>query len=113
MSITIEKLEETQHTDFQAHLIAKAWKDEAFRQELLSNPKAVIEKEFGKVIPDSMEIRVLEETPNIMYLALPLRPNTTGYEENLSDSDVDGVGGRLYLGQANTKTCSKNTNHCN
>ena len=32
-------------------LITKAWENETFKQELLSNPKAAIEKEFGVTIP--------------------------------------------------------------
>ncbi|MEM7594391.1 MAG: NHLP leader peptide family natural product precursor, partial [Cyanobacteria bacterium P01_A01_bin.83] len=33
--------------DIEARMIAKAWKDEAYKQELLANPKAVFEQEFG------------------------------------------------------------------
>ncbi len=37
--------------DFEIKLIAKAWTDEAFRQQLLSNPQAVVEQEFGEALP--------------------------------------------------------------
>lgn len=52
-------------------LIIRAWEDEAFKQELLTNPKAVIEQELGETIPEEIEIRILAEGPNIRYLVLP------------------------------------------
>ena len=114
MISVVERLNEgTQQKDFQSHLIAKAWKDESFREELLSDPKAVIEREFGTKTPENTEIRVLEETPDTIYLVLPWKGITTRDEHNLLDSDVDGVGGNLFLGQGNSKTCSQNTNQCN
>jgi hypothetical protein len=37
--------------ELEAELIAKAWKDEAFKQELISNPKAVYAREIGQELP--------------------------------------------------------------
>ncbi len=47
--------------DYRAEVILKAMKDEDFRQKLLDNPKAVIEHELGIIIPDQVNIQVLEE----------------------------------------------------
>ncbi len=59
----------------EAKIIAKAWQDEAFKQELISNPKATLIRELGlEDVPDSLEIRVLEENPNTRYLVLPMKP---------------------------------------
>lgn len=52
-------------------VITQSWTDQAFKQKLLANPKAVIEKEFGKNIPEGVEIQVLEETTDIVYMILP------------------------------------------
>jgi hypothetical protein len=49
----------------------KAWADEAFKQELLNNPKAVLTKELGLTIPENVEMTALEETPNTRYLVIP------------------------------------------
>lgn len=38
--------------------------DEAFRAELLSNPRSAIEKLTGKTLPDSYNIKVIESDPN-------------------------------------------------
>jgi hypothetical protein len=81
--------------DLQAHLIGRAWKDEAFKQELLSNPKAVVERELrelspGATLPEHVQIQVLEETPTIRYLVLPARP-VIDSGEALSDADLAHV----------------------
>lgn len=78
-------------------LISKAWKDEAFKQELLSNPKAVISRELGTQIPDNVEVKVLEETPTSLYLALPVKPSI-GAEGELSDEELEAVAGGSIKG---------------
>ena len=50
--------------DFEARLVLKAWQDEAFRQALLRDPKAVLERETGTKLPDRVQVKVLEETPH-------------------------------------------------
>ena len=37
----------TNHTELEARLIARAWQDEAFKQQLLKDPRAVIAAETG------------------------------------------------------------------
>jgi hypothetical protein len=81
--------------DLEAYLIARAWKDEAFRQELLSDPKAVVERELRRQDPDArlpeqVQLRVLEETPTTRYLVLPPNPRIESGEE-LSDADLAQV----------------------
>jgi hypothetical protein len=63
--------------DLEAEIIAKAWGDERFRQELLSNPKEAIAKTLGAKLAENLEIRVVQETPDNLYLVLPVKPNDT------------------------------------
>jgi hypothetical protein len=63
--------------DLEAEIITKAWEDERFRQELLSNPKEAIAKTLGAKLAENLEIRVVQETPNNLYLVLPVKPNDT------------------------------------
>jgi hypothetical protein len=63
--------------DLEAEIIAKAWEDELFRQELLSNPKEAIAKTLGAKLAENLEIKVVQETPNNLYLVLPVKPNDT------------------------------------
>ena len=86
--------------EFQNELIVRALKDESFRQELLANPKAVVEKEMAKLkegakLPESLEIKVIEQPANALYLVLPTLP------DELSDEDLDSVAG----GADQAKSC--------
>jgi len=69
--------------DLEIHLITRALKDESFRAELIANPKAVIEQEIGSKLPDELEITVLEETADTVYMVLPCNPYEGVSEEEL------------------------------
>src|SRR5512136_869182 len=82
----------------EGELATKAWKDEAFMKALKANPKATIAKEYGVQIPDNVEVEVIEETPNKLYLRLP--PNPASME--LSDEQLEAVaGGECIVATAN------------
>jgi hypothetical protein len=81
-------------TELQAQLIERASRDQAFRQELMANPKAVIARELGVPIPASVEIRVVEETPSSAYLVLPAAPVRAGQE--LSEQELEAVAGGYW-----------------
>ncbi len=76
-------------TSVEGELAVKAWKDEAFMKALKADPKAVINKEYGLQIPANVQVEVVEETPNKLYLRLP--PNPSGLE--LSDEQLEAVAG--------------------
>jgi Nitrile hydratase, alpha chain len=77
--------------DIEAHIIAQAWKNEAYKQELLSNPKAIFEREFGVRLPAEAKVQVLEENSNNLHFVIPIRPNMS--EEALSDEQLEAVAG--------------------
>ena len=64
-------------------IINKAVENEAFRSELLADPKAAIEKELGVSIPEGFKIGVHED--NIMSINLVLPP------AELSEADLNAV----------------------
>jgi hypothetical protein len=80
--------------NFESSLIAKAWKDEAFKQELIRNPKTVIERELGKKLPESLHIKVLEEDVNTVYLVLPAAMQVT---EQLSEEALEAFAGGGFI----------------
>ncbi|MBO1052034.1 MAG: NHLP leader peptide family natural product precursor [Dolichospermum sp. DET73] len=77
--------------DLEIHLITRALKDESFRAELIANPKAVIEQEIGSKLPDKLEITVLEETEDTIYMVLPCNPY-----EGLSEDELQANLGMTY-----------------
>lgn len=77
--------------NLEIHLITRALKDEAFRHELITNPKAVIEEELGTKLPDELEIKVLEETEDTIYMVLPCNPY-----EGLSEEELQASLGMTY-----------------
>jgi hypothetical protein len=80
--------------EFETSLIAKAWRDEAFKQELISNPNAVYARELGEQLPENLNIRIMEETSDTIYLALPTTPQVS---EELSEEALESVAGGWYF----------------
>ena len=80
---------------FEAQVIERSLRDPEFRQELMSNPRDVMEREFGMRIPEGVEIKVIEETPEKVYLVLPQGVASGGEAFELSDEELDAVAGGL------------------
>ncbi len=73
-------------------VVARAIKDVEFRQALLSHPKETLAKEYNIQFPDSVTIRVVEDTLATYTIVLP--PQETTVQE-LSDSELEAaVGGK-------------------
>lgn len=68
-------------------IIAKAWRDPAFKAALIANPAATLKAE-GVEVPSGITVSVLENTDKHVHLVLPLAP-TSG----LSDEELDAVAG--------------------
>jgi hypothetical protein len=69
-------------------IVAKAWADETFKNRLLSNPSAVFQ-EVGLEVPQGLQVRVVENTDQILHFTLPAKPR----EGELSDAELAGVSG--------------------
>lgn len=77
--------------DIEAEIIAKAWKNEAYKQELLENSKAVMEAEFGREFRPEVTVEVLEESENSLHFVLPIPPQVE--VEELSEEELEIVAG--------------------
>jgi len=81
--------------ELQAQLVAKAWDDNDFKSALISDPKATIGCELGVELPRDLEIQVVEERSNKVYLVLPVRPEAVSDDE-LSEEELEVVAGGVY-----------------
>lgn len=75
--------------DLREQLISKAWVDESFRKELLTDPKTAIEKELGVRVPENLKIKVVEETLDTVYLVLPVKPSELQSTGEAITADTD------------------------
>jgi hypothetical protein len=73
-------------------LVERSLADDAFRQHLLTNPKAAVEQELGTRLPEEVQVRAVEETADTIYLVLPSASPGGGGGE-LSDQDLEAVAG--------------------
>jgi hypothetical protein len=77
-------------------IVARAWTDESFKQRLLVDPATVL-REHGLAVPAGVQVRVVENTDQVLHLTLPNRPGNG----DLSEEELTQVaGGRAinYLG---------------
>ncbi|KRE50770.1 NHLP leader peptide family RiPP precursor [Paenibacillus sp. Soil724D2] len=57
-----------------AQIIQKAWEDEAFKNQLIANPKAALKQAFGITLPDDIKVKAVEETSTEFVLVIPTNP---------------------------------------
>ena len=80
---TIESRGELQNV-----ITEKAANDDRYRQELTSNPKNLLEKHLGQSLPEWLNVKVVEENADTIYLVAPHVPS-----EELADADLEMVAG--------------------
>lgn len=70
-----------------AQIIQKAWEDEAFKNQLIANPKAALKQAFNITLPDDISVKAVEETSTEFVLVIPTNPAkvlvTTNGTENM------------------------------
>jgi predicted house-cleaning noncanonical NTP pyrophosphatase (MazG superfamily) len=71
-------------------VINNATQHPQYREALLKDPKAVIEKQLNNRLPEGMNVKVVQETGDTIYLRLP---HTVTEGSELSDSDLEQVAG--------------------
>ena len=78
--------------EWERRLIERSLEDEEFRQRLLDDPKGAVEQELGSALPEGVEVRVVEESSDTIYLVLP-SASVGGQGGELSDQDLEAVAG--------------------
>jgi hypothetical protein len=82
--------------EMERSLVNRSLEDEEFRQRLLAEPRAAIEQELGIRLPESIEVRVVEESAETIYLVLP-SASPLGEGVELSDQELEALAGGCSL----------------
>jgi hypothetical protein len=88
---------------FEARLIEKAWKNDTFRQALVTDPRGAVERELGGQLPAGLQVKVLQESADTCYLVLPANPDRAPAGQ-LTDQQLEAVAGG-WTGQTDCITC--------
>jgi len=70
-------------------VIAKAWNDPEFKSVLLGDPVKVL-TEMGISIPKDVNVRIVEDTDNLIHMILPLPPT-----EELTMDELNRLSGGI------------------
>ena len=81
--------------EVESTLVQRSLEDEDFRQRLLDDPKGTVEQELGTRLPEGVEVRAVQESPQTIYLVLPSTSPIGGGGE-ISDEDLEAVAGGAY-----------------
>jgi Nitrile hydratase, alpha chain len=91
--------------EMERRLIEKSLQHESFRQRLLDDPKGTIEQELETQLRESIEVRVVEESAQTIYLVLP-SASPVGQGGELSDQELDAVAGGFSYEDTSATVCS-------
>ncbi|MEI7606519.1 MAG: NHLP leader peptide family RiPP precursor [Rhodospirillaceae bacterium] len=77
--------------ELEALIIAKAWRNPAYKKRLSENPKAVLQEELKAIdpsikLPDSLQVQVHEEDPDLFHLVVPRNPADISLGEVVGDN---------------------------
>ena len=86
--------------EMESRIIQRSLEDDAFRQQLLADPKGAVEQELGTQLPDEVRVVTVEETADTIYLVLPGTPMADAGGVELSDQELESVAGGGTFGDA-------------
>ena len=78
--------------EMKRRLIERSLQDDVFRQQLLADPRAIIEREIGPQLPEDVRVVAVEETADTIYLVLP-STSPVGEGGELADQILEAVAG--------------------
>ena len=81
-----------------ADLIAACWKDAPLKARFMADPKAVL-AEYDMPVPDGIDVKVVENADDCVYITLPKRPSG-----ELSDEELESAAGGGGAGQTDSES---------
>ncbi|TGE35734.1 NHLP leader peptide family natural product precursor [Desulfosporosinus fructosivorans] len=82
--------------ELEKEIIKKAQADKDFKETLVANPKETSKTQLGLQVPEDVEVKVVEESAQVVYLVQPSNP------EELTDEQLEVVSG---AGEYNPPNC--------
>ncbi len=65
-------------------VVANAMRSEAYRAGLQTDPKAMVEKQLGRLLPENFKVELLYEDKDTLYVVLPPNfPEDEDWEEDM------------------------------
>jgi hypothetical protein len=77
--------------NIEKQIIIKAQENPDFKQRLLNNTKEVFEEELGQKLPEDLEIIAVQQSPQKIYITLPMNRDELAPE--LSQEELEAVAG--------------------
>ncbi len=94
-----------QSSDVEDRIIERALKDKEYRRRLVADPRTVIGEEIGSALPPHMQIKVVQDTPDLFYVVLPYVPAIRG--DRVSNRELqDGADGMAIASSRRCCRCS-------
>jgi hypothetical protein len=84
--------EAIRRAQMERRLIERSLQDDVFRQQLLADPKTIMEREIGTQLPEEVTVVAVEETADTIYLVLP-STSPVGEGRGLADQELEAVTG--------------------
>ena len=85
-------------TDVQSDLIDRATRDPVFRDALINQPRATLERALGVALPPSVRVTVHQESADEIHLVLPA---VSREEHPFSDDELEAVAGQVMCTSCN------------
>jgi hypothetical protein len=73
--------------DVRAKIIAKCWKDPAFKKKFLANPMECL-KEMGLELPKGIKVKAIEDQKDQFTFVIPQKPVDS---EELSEKELEKI----------------------
>jgi Nitrile hydratase, alpha chain len=84
--------------EMEHRIVQRSIEDDAFRQQLLEDPRAAVEQELGARLPEEVRVETVEETAETIYLVLPSTSMAGAEGGALSDKQLESVAGGWDMG---------------
>src|SRR5690348_1891785 len=113
-SLDVERGEKSRE-ELEQHLRARAWKDDAFRQEFQADPKGVLQRDYAQWfpkgnIPSELSIKVIEEEEQSLYFVLPPKsPDNLSEIDKVDEEELLGLSEVVGAGPHGSWTCGYST----